>query len=70
MWERIKPYLPQVGLLVIGTLLGVLFSAIVLFTEATERMAENSAKIEHNKELIDKLWEAHEIAHDETPGEE
>ena len=67
MWERVKPYLPQVGLLVIGTLLGVVFTSIVLFTEIRERLATNETKIDANKELIDRLWDAHRVS-DDTSG--
>ena len=62
MWAIIKQYLPQVGLLVIGTLLGVAFTAIVLYTEIGERLARNEAKIDANKEQIDRLWDAHIIS--------
>ena len=62
MWERIKQYLPQVGLLVIGTLLGVAFASIVLYTEIRERLATSEAKIDANKEQIDRLWDAHTIS--------
>ena len=66
MWESTRQYLPQVGLLVIGTILGVLFSSIVLYTEIRERMAENGVRIEANKEQIERLWEAHQVSHEDT----
>ena len=66
MWETIKQQLPQVGLLVIGALLGLLFSSIILFTEIRENLSENGARIESNKEQIERLLDAHQISH-ETP---
>ena len=62
MWEGMRQYLPQVGLLVIGTLLGVTFSSIVLYTEIKESLAKNEARINANKDQIDRLWNAHTIS--------
>ena len=61
-WETIKHYLPQAGLLVIGTLLGAAFSSIVLHTEIEESLATNEAEIDANKAQIDRLWDAHRIS--------
>ena len=66
MWETIKQYLPQVGLLIIGTILGVLFSAIVIYTEISERIARNEAMTEANKEQIERLWTAHPVSHEDS----
>ena len=61
-WGTIKHYLPQAGLLVIGTLLGAAFSSIVLHTEIEESLATNEAEIDANKAQIDRLWDAHRIS--------
>ena len=66
MWETIKQQLPQIGLAVIGTILGIVFSSIVFYTQIRENLSENGARIESNKEQIERLLDAHQISH-ETP---
>ena len=50
-----KHYLPQAGLLVIGTRPGVAFSSIALYTEIKEGLATNEAKIDANRAQTDRL---------------
>ena len=61
MWNTIKEYLPQAGLVILGALLGIIGTVTVFYTEVREDLARYDAKIEHNEKMIDRILEAHDL---------
>ena len=55
----------QALMLLIGAAIGVVFTIVVAYPSLLAESRENSARIEANKEQIERLWEAHEITHND-----
>ena len=68
-WDKAKEYLQQVGLVILGVIVGTFFTWVVLYADIRENLAENRGNIDSNEKQIKRLLDAHDISH-EPPLEE
>ena len=66
----LQTILGQSLILLIGAAIGVVFTIMVAYPALLAQSRENEARIEANKEQIERLLEAHEITHNEQRGNE
>ena len=61
MSETTRKRLPQAGLLMLGILLGLAITSMMLCIEVKESLAGYEARIDANREQIDRLRDAHHV---------
>ena len=60
-----RGFIRQILIMLIGAAIGVIFSIAVAYPILYAQLQENAARIEANKDQIQRLWDAHEFSHQE-----
>ena len=61
--NKLRDYLVQARLVLLGSLLGAFFTGVVIYGEIKEQFESNRIMIDANKSQIERFWDAHEIGH-------